>query len=85
MASALTGGEYEFVVGAALDDNWSVWFEEFHVRSEGETTRLTGEVADQAALHGVLARLRDLGIPILDVHRRTHRPPDDERNTPPGT
>ena len=69
MAGPLTGGHYEIVVGATLDHGWSEWFEGFEVRAEQGNTRLDGTVADQAALHGLLARLRDLGIPILDVHR----------------
>lgn len=69
MADPLTGGHYEIVVGATLDHDWSEWFEGFDVRAEGGSTRLHGTVADQAALHGLFARLRDLGIPILDVHR----------------
>lgn len=69
MADPITGGNYEIIVGAALDLRWSEWFDGFDVKDEGDTTRLHGIVPDQAALHGLLARLRDLGIPILDVHR----------------
>jgi hypothetical protein len=69
MASPLTGGHYEIVVAATLHCDWSEWFEGFDVRAEGDNTRLDGVVTDQAALHGLLARLRDLSIPILDVHR----------------
>ncbi len=61
--------EYEIVVAAPLDRGWSAWFDDFTLTPEGGGTRLRGKVADQAALHGALARLRDLGIPILDVHR----------------
>jgi hypothetical protein len=68
MDGALTGGTYEIVVGAVLDDDWSVWFDHFDVRSDGTTTVLRGTVADQAALHGLLAHLRDLGVALLDVH-----------------
>jgi hypothetical protein len=69
MEGPLIGDQYEIVTGAALDNSWAEWFEEFEVTAEGETTRLTGTIADQAALHGVLARLRDLAIPIVTVHR----------------
>jgi hypothetical protein len=69
MAGPLTGGNYEIVVGVTMDSEWSLWFEGFDIRAEGDSTRLNGTVVDQAALHGLLARLRDLGIPILDVHR----------------
>ena len=90
MDGRLTGGPYEIVVGTALDKDWSEWFEGFEVHAEGARTRLVGTVADQAGLHGVIATLRDLGIPILDVHRMTGEtgPGDVEQgaaNTPPGT
>lgn len=69
MEGALTGGPYEIVVGAPLASDWSRWFDDFELEADGGNTRLAGTVSDQAALHGVLARLRDLGLPILDVHR----------------
>ncbi len=65
----VTGGHYEIVVGRSLEDDWVDWFEDFEVEAEGRHTRLRGSVPDQAALHGALARLRDLGIPILAVHQ----------------
>jgi hypothetical protein len=54
-----------------LDDRWSAWFEGLQVSSDqaGQTT-IAGPVADQAALHGLLAKLRDLGLPLLSVRRR---------------
>lgn len=69
MGSASTGGPYEIVVGATLASDWSGWFDDFDVEAHGDKTLLVGTVEDQAALHGVLARLRDLGLPILAVHR----------------
>lgn len=69
MEDALTGGLYEIVIGGVLDDEWAHWFSDFELMPEGENTRLSGTVADQPALHGVLARIRDLGIPILKVQR----------------
>lgn len=69
MESPITGGPYEIVVAAPLVSDWSQWFDDFEAEAAGDNTRLVGTVSDQAALHGVLARLRDLGIPILDVHR----------------
>jgi hypothetical protein len=53
-----------------LDDRWSVWFEGLQVASDqaGQTT-IAGPVADQAALHGLLAKIRDLGLPLLAVRR----------------
>lgn len=87
MRGPLTGGTYEIVVGATLTDDWSHWFDGFDVESSGGTTRIRGTVADQSALHGLLARFRDLGLPILEVHHLSARPGTDAPtpNTPPGT
>ena len=90
MTDALLGGDYELVVGASLDTDWSRWFIGFEVIPEGRHTRLRGTVVDQAALHGLLARLRDLGIAIHAVRRLPGPPeaPDHdqvESNPPPGT
>jgi hypothetical protein len=61
---------YELRVQGVLEPRWSSWFEGLQVSSDerGQTT-ITGPVADQAALHGLLARVRDLGLPLLAVRR----------------
>ena len=61
---------YQIKVQGNLEPAWSDWFDGFAIdaQTSGETL-LTGFVADQAALHGVLAKLRDLGLPILLVER----------------
>jgi hypothetical protein len=61
---------YQIKVQGSLGPQWSDWFDGFTIdaQAQGETLR-TGTVADQAALHGVLAKLRDLGLPILLVKR----------------
>jgi hypothetical protein len=53
-----------------LDARWSAWFEGLQLSSDqaGQTI-IAGRVADQAALHGLLAKLRDLGLPLLSVRR----------------
>lgn len=63
-------GLYRIRVKGRLGDDWSDWFDGFRFdhRVEGETA-LTGLVADQAALHGILCKLRDLGLPLLLVER----------------
>ena len=55
-------------VRGQLGSEWSVWFEGLGVAAtvDGDTT-LTGQLADQSALHGVLARIRDLGLELLSV------------------
>lgn len=61
---------YEIRVEGSLDREWSDWFEGFTIMSQarGETV-LTGTVADQPALHGLLAKIRDLGLPLLSLKR----------------
>ena len=87
MAASITGGSYEIVVDAGPHGEWSAWFDEFAMTSDDGTTRLEGTIPDQAALHGVLARLRDLDIPILSVSRlpgsdaRRQSPPSRRRPT----
>jgi hypothetical protein len=60
---------YRIEVAGHLDTGWSDWFDGFSIVQETETkTILVGQVADQAALHGLLTRIRDLGLPLLVVH-----------------
>jgi hypothetical protein len=62
---------YEIRVRGVLDSRWAAWFEELRLTSDeaGQTT-IAGPVADQAALHGLLAKVRDLGLELLSVRRR---------------
>ncbi|MGI9529415.1 MAG: hypothetical protein ACR2NG_06860 [Acidimicrobiia bacterium] len=69
MDRSLTSGSYEIRIGSRLDEGWSGWFEGFDLTSEDEVTVLRGNVADQSALHGLLARLRDLSLPLIEVRR----------------
>jgi hypothetical protein len=61
---------YRIRVRGRLDDRWSDWLGDLHLlhRDDG-TTVLVGPIADQAALHGVFALIRDLGLPLLSVNR----------------
>jgi hypothetical protein len=61
---------YEIRVKGNLDPQWSDWFDGFTLTAhENDETLLTGHVADQPALHGLLARIRDLGLPLLSVQQ----------------
>lgn len=61
---------YEVRVAGHLDQRWSAWFDGLTLTYDGDgATTLSGEVADQAALHGVLAKVRDLGAVLLSVTR----------------
>jgi hypothetical protein len=59
---------YEIQVKGVLDAHWAEWFEGLDLRAEGETTVISGPLPDQAALHGVLAKVRDLGLQLLAVN-----------------
>jgi hypothetical protein len=61
---------YELRVQGVLEPRWSAWFEGLQVSSDGRgETTIAGPVTDQAALHGLLAKVRDLGLPLLSVRR----------------
>ena len=63
-------GDYEIRVKGNLDLRWSDWFNGFTITPvDDEETLLIGSVADQAALHGLLHKIRDLGLPLLTVQR----------------
>lgn len=61
---------YEVRIQGHLSKRWDDWFDHMTVTSDpnGETT-LTGTIVDQAALHGILTKIRDLGLQLLSVTR----------------
>ena len=63
-------GLYEIRIKGHLDNRWADWFEGLTITAldNGETL-LTGPVVDQAALHGLLRKVRDLAMPLLSVTR----------------
>jgi hypothetical protein len=64
------GDWYEIRIQGWLDDRWSSWFDDLDLsHTDDGITVLRGPVADQAALHGLLHKLRDLGVPLLSVTR----------------
>ena len=75
---------YRITVEGALDDDWSAWFDGLSLaRDAGGDTTLEGPVRDQAALHGLLARVRDLGLTLVAVELRRPAPGADPAG-PPG-
>jgi len=61
--------DYRIKLKEHLDPKWSDWFEQMAMSTEGDQTMLTGPVADQAALHGLLIRIRDLNLTLMSVER----------------
>jgi hypothetical protein len=73
--------QYEIRVTGHLTSRWADWFDGLHLSEERDgTTTLRGPVVDQAALHGVLQRLRDLGVPLLSVTQVTPDPHQGNRH-----
>lgn len=68
------GGSYEIRLQGHLDPRWAAWFDGLSLTHQSDgTTLIEGTVVDQAALHGLLGKVRDLGLPLIAVRRRTHR------------
>lgn len=61
---------YEVRVRGHLDARWASWFDGLSITHEADgTTSLRGSIADQPALHGVLQKVRDLGLDLISVIR----------------
>ena len=61
---------YEIRIKGHVDSQWTDWFESLTITLEEDgDTLLTGAVTDQAALYGLLKKVRDLGMPLLSVNR----------------
>jgi hypothetical protein len=73
MSGSSTGGRggprrYEIRLKGHLNSRWAAWFDGLSLTNESDgTTVIQGVVADQAALHGVLQKVRDLGLPLVSV------------------
>ena len=73
---------YEFRIDGHLDDHWSVWLDGLTLTHEADgTTTLRGAGIDQAKLHGLLTKLRDLGAILISVEAID--PPDRYGGRPP--
>jgi hypothetical protein len=65
--SAMSGW-YEIRLDGHLDSRWAAWFDVLSLTTESDgTTVLHGQVTDQAALHGLLQKVRDIGLPLISV------------------
>lgn len=76
-------GRYEIRVKGRLDARWAAWFDGLALtHSSDGTTIIHGLVADQAALHGLLQKIRDLGLPLISVnHVAPGHPPAPAADT----
>ncbi len=61
--------EYEIRVKGELDARWQTWFEGMTITASDDETVICGTVVDQAALHSLLTRIRDLGLPLIAVNQ----------------
>ena len=70
-------GRYEIRLKGHLDTRWAAWFDGLSLSRESDgTTIIQGPVADQAALHGLLQKVRDIGLPLVSVTRIEPDQPD---------
>jgi hypothetical protein len=75
---------YEIRLEGVLHAGWSTWFEGLQVSADGSQTVIRGELADQSALHGVLAKVRDLGMRLVSVRQLdADDDADDAEGKPP--
>jgi hypothetical protein len=73
-------GQFEIRIKGHLASRWSAWFDGMSLTNESDgTTSIRGPVIDQAALHGLLQRLRDTGLPLISV---TPLDPSIKKSTP---
>ena len=69
MSGAARPARYEIRVEGVLDQRWTAWFEGLQIGSDDSQTVISGPVADQAALRGLLNRVCDLGLALISVRR----------------
>jgi hypothetical protein len=71
--------QYEICVSGHLGSRWTAWFDGMSLTAEDDgTTVIRGTVVDQAALHGLLHTLRDLGITLLSLNPLVHSQPVEQ-------
>jgi hypothetical protein len=58
---------YQIRLKGILDPSWSDWFDNFDITTQDDETILVGPVSDQAALHGILTKINDLGLAITAI------------------
>jgi hypothetical protein len=77
---------YQIRIKGQLDSQWADWFEGLTITlEENGDTLLTGPVVDQAALHGLLKKVRDLGMPLVSINPLEHDQADASNVKPPSS
>ncbi len=78
----VTGGPawYEIRVAGVLDSRWAAWFDGLAINGQNEETVIFGMLTDQPALHGLLIKVRDLGLILISVRRLDPHSRDDVRH-----
>jgi hypothetical protein len=74
---------YVILVKGHLDPFWQEWFENLSITHQTDGTTLpSGQIRDQAVLYGILCKMRDLGLTLLELHRASasELPPEEERH-----
>ena len=73
--------KYELRIQGSLGPEWADWFEGMEIRqsTDGDTL-LEGQIVDQAALHGLIARIRDLNLTLISVNPKSEEPAKDSRD-----
>jgi hypothetical protein len=69
MSSPGSPARYQIRVDGVLDPHRAAWFENLEIDDDGRRTSISGSLADQAALHGLLAKIRDLGLCLISLER----------------
>jgi hypothetical protein len=87
-SSSQNNGEvYEIKIKGCLDDHWGQWFEGMTLKRQEsaetgqECTIIIGPIADQPALHGLLAKIRDLNLTLISVRKLDPKDPFNQRGT----
>ena len=76
-------GRYEIRLKGHLDSRWAAWLDGLSLTNSSDgTTIICGPVADQAALHGLLQKVRDLGLPLVSITQTEPDQPSGPDNSP---
>lgn len=72
---------YEIRVKGLLDSHWSDRLGGLQITKEAETTLISGYIADQSALHGLLTQIRDAGLTLISISQAERKKPDESEYT----